>query len=91
MNGIEAILAALFFCFIGALAGVAFAYTFIEPKYKQIVEETKLDCLRTVRENYAREQANRELLLRELGEALEIDEVYLPSFGCVVLRETEDA
>lgn len=74
---------------IGAFAGVAIAYTIMEPRYAKFVAESEASCLKTVRENYAREQATRELLLREIGEALDVGDVYLPSFGWVVFEKSE--
>lgn len=75
---------------IGAFAGVAIAYSIMESKYDKIVSEAEGSCLRTVRENYAKEQATRKLLLKELGEALKVDHVYLPSFGWIIFEKTEN-
>ena len=71
---------------IGAFAGVAIAYTIMETKYDKIVEGVESNCLKTIRENYAKEQTKRKLLLQELGEALDVDVVALPSFGYVTLK-----
>lgn len=71
---------------IGAFAGIAIAYTIMEPKYDKIVEGVESNCLKTIRENYAKEQTTRKMLLYELGEALDVDVVALPSFGYVTLK-----
>lgn len=76
---------------VGMLAGVAIAYAAMEEYYRGLAEDIREDaeyrCLHTVRENYEKEQRTRELMLRELGEALDVDMVFLPSFGYVTLKQ----
>lgn len=81
----------LFYVMIGILSGLAIAYTYIEPRYEKSMEQLSIDiqeeCLKTIRDNYQKEMTTRALLLQELGEELDVDVVYLPSFGHVILKQ----
>ena len=76
---------------IGMVAGMALAYAALEDHYRDLAEDIREDaefrCLKTIRANYEKEQSTRELLLREIGEELGVDIVYLPSFGYVTLKQ----
>ena len=81
-------------CFVmGILSGMVLAYAALEDYYRDLAEDIREDaefrCLKTIRENYEKEQRTRELLLRELGEELGVDIVYLPSFGYVTLDQAD--
>lgn len=76
---------------VGMLSGGAFAYAALEEQYREVADNIQAEadrvCLKTIRENYEKEQKTRQVLLNELGVALEVDVVYLPSFGYVTLQE----
>lgn len=76
---------------VGMLAGGALAYAALEEHYRKMADDIQAEadrvCLETIRENYEREQKTRQVLLNELGVALDADVVYLPSFGFVTLDE----
>ncbi len=78
-------------CFVlGMLSGAIILYTYLAQIHRDreldIKEKTEQECLETVRENYQKEQTTRKLLLYELGEALDVDVIYLPSFGYITLK-----
>ncbi len=76
---------------VGILAGMALVYAAMEDRYRDLAEDIKEDaefkCLATIRKNYKKEQRTRKLLLHELGEALGVDVVHLPSFGYITLKK----
>lgn len=90
MYGRDIVFIGLMCLFIGVCAGLLIAYLFLEDKYRKrmddAIEGSETKCLHTIRDNYAKEQNTRKLLLNELGEALDVDVVYLPSFGYVTLK-----
>ena len=77
--------------FVGMCSGIMIAHMVIEPRYERLLDETinasEAKCLKTITKNYVKEQSTRKLLLHELGEALDVDVVHLPSFGYVLLKD----
>lgn len=80
-----------FLCYIlGGLSGLIIAYTYIVPRcedaYREALAEHDKRTLALVRDQEAREELNTKMLLDELGEALDVDMVELPTFGYVTLK-----
>lgn len=81
-------------CFICMLFGGIIGMTIdsiilsrhFQKELTDAIEEEKRETLRTIRENHARNETNNKLLLEEIGEALDVDVVELPSFGITVLK-----
>ena len=75
---------------IGIAAGFYIAHVWIEADYRRTYDEElereRRNALQTIRNSYAREETNRQLMLEELGEVLDVDGVELPTFGYTILR-----
>jgi transcriptional regulatory protein LevR len=71
---------------VSFVCGAYLTYSHCKDEIKDIRSESERKSLKTIRDNYAKEQHNTKLLLEELGEVLDIDVVELPSFGYTILR-----
>ena len=82
---------ACFICmFFGGIVGIVVDSIILDRVYQKdltkAIEEEKRESLRVIRENHAKNELNNKILLDEIGEALDVDVVELPSFGLTVLK-----
>lgn len=80
----------LIMIFSGMVSGAILTHSYVTEKYKDMareeIEKEQLRALNSIRDGYHKYDARTKLLLEELGEALDVDVVELPSFGYVLLK-----
>ena len=82
---------ALLYIAVGMISGALLTYSYLRPKYEEIhrsaMKRVHARSLSILRDEQYKHDMNTKCLLEELGEALDVDTVDLPSFGNVVLRQ----